>query len=146
MPVLVVFLTHPMNIQSAIRLTPVYTNEYSVSNLPDPWIPQQIFSWQSAWHLYSPMNIRSAIRLTCALHQWILGQKSTWHIHTRNEYWVGNPPDPCIRWMNIRLVCHLCTTIMKLFYRYPPDPYNAEWIFGQQSAYPLHTPNEYFVG
>jgi hypothetical protein len=48
------------------------------------------------------------------------------------EYPVGYPPDPCIWWMNIWSAIHLTPTY-------------GEWIFGQQSTWPLHTVNEYSV-
>jgi len=71
-------LIHPIDIWLVIRLTPVYTNEYYVGNLPDP--------------LIHPMNIPLAICLS--------------PVYT-NEYSVGNSPDPYIRQTNIRSVIPL---------------------------------------
>jgi hypothetical protein len=151
----------PMNIRSAIPLTPVYTNEYSVGHPPDPFIQpmniqlvirlthsyiQWIFSRSSAWPIHTSNEYSVSNSPDTCIHQWIFGQQSAWPTHTPNEYSVGNPPDPCVHqqifswqsaWhlyspMNIRsAICLTCAL--------------HQWILGRKSAWPMYNTNEYSV-
>ena len=116
---------HLMNIRS-VSTWPLHTpNGYSVSICQTPPYTEWLILTDPSIHR---MNIQSV---------------SAWLLHTPNRYWVSicltpaytesildaYPPDPCIHWINIGSVS---ASIHRMN-------------IGSVSAYPLHTPNVYWV-
>ena len=108
-------LPHPI-IQNVEFSIPIHVIRWFLinSNPPNPIIPTikysilvQSMNIQLVICLcIHQMNIWSVIRRTPAYTKSIFCQKSAGPLHTPNEYLVTNPPDPCVRQMNIQSDIH----------------------------------------